>query len=257
MGDLSQEILHEATRAWAPAARFFEVCDSTNRIAWEWAEEGAPEGCLVVADQQTAGRGRVGRSWFSVPGGSLLLSVVLRPQLPGEYLGLVGIAAGVAVARALGQVGVGARLKWPNDVVLGGRKVAGVLAESRSGPGGFVILGVGINVAMPSEQIPPELRDEATSLAAEGARVNRVELLVAFLGHFGRLYVGTSIRKPEAVLENYRSLCDTLGRQVRVVLGDAELRGVAVDLTPQGALMLDTGEVVWGGDVLLVRAEDA
>jgi BirA family biotin operon repressor/biotin-[acetyl-CoA-carboxylase] ligase len=254
--DLSEELLEEATRAWAPAARFLEVCDSTNRIAWDWAEEEAPEGCLVVADQQTAGRGRVGRSWFSVPGGSLLVSVVLRPQLPGEYLGLVGLAAGVAVARALEQAGVVARLKWPNDVVVGGRKVAGVLAEARSGPGGFVILGVGINVAMPAEQIPPELRNEATSLAAEGAQVNRLDLLVAFLGHFGGLYVGAGTRRPEAVLEEYRPLCDTLGRRVRVVVGDAELRGVAVDLTPHGALVLDTGEIVWGGDVSLVRPEE-
>ena len=138
------------------------------------ARGGAPEWTVVLADVQTGGRGREGRTWVSPPGG-LYLSVLLRPRF--EKVGLLPLAAGVAVAEAAGELGVRTELKWPNDVLASGRKLAGILSEAASGPAGveWVALGIGVNVSLDAARLPPEMQDGVTSLAAEGAarRVRR------------------------------------------------------------------------------------
>src|SRR5262249_47666099 len=134
--------------------------DSTNDLAWELLQQGADEGACVVADAQTRGRGRQGRSWHTAPGKGLALSVLLHPGCDAAALGTAPLVAGLALARGLGALGFKARLKWPNDLLAGRRKLSGILAESRRAADGteVVILGVGVNVAQVASDFPPELR---------------------------------------------------------------------------------------------------
>ncbi|MGH2767930.1 MAG: biotin--[acetyl-CoA-carboxylase] ligase [Actinomycetota bacterium] len=258
MADLSMERLEELV---GPRVRFYPRIDSTNRVGAEWAREGAPSGSLVVADHQTAGRGRLGRSWFSLPGSSLLFSLIVRPPASFAGLALINLAAAVAVAGGIStmlpEVGLEPAVRWPNDVLLSGRKVSGILSEVEAeveveaGPGraSWVVLGVGINVNISRGDFPEELRWTATSLAAEaGASFDRAVLLDLVLDQFSsRLAEG--LGDPRAILEAYRPLCETLGRRVRVETAGRTLEGMAVDLDPAGGLVLQGGEVVRSGDV--------
>jgi BirA family biotin operon repressor/biotin-[acetyl-CoA-carboxylase] ligase len=153
---------------------FVDRCASTQRLL-----DGAREGAVVATDEQTEGRGRLGRTWHAPAGSSLLFSIVLEPDVPSERLPELSLVAGVAVAEALAdQAHVGASVKHPNDVLIGGRKVAGILAESAEGR---VVLGVGVNVMQSRDTLPPNTDPAATSLALEGAHVDRAELLAAIL----------------------------------------------------------------------------
>jgi BirA family biotin operon repressor/biotin-[acetyl-CoA-carboxylase] ligase len=256
MGDLSQEVLEEATKGWAPSVRFFEEVDSTNRVATDWAAEGAPEGSLVVAEHQTAGRGRLDRKWFAPAGSSLLFSVILRPSIVVEDLGLLNLAAAASVCGAVAEEGLEPRVKWPNDVVLNGRKIAGILSEAslELNRAISVILGVGLNVNVSESEFPEELRDTAGSVSlASGQTHDRVTLLTAFLRDFGRFYDGLPGRPPQWILNSYRPLCVTLGQKVRVELHDGSLEGTAVDIHTSGGLILDSGEIIRVGDVVHLR----
>jgi BirA family biotin operon repressor/biotin-[acetyl-CoA-carboxylase] ligase len=256
MSDLSQEVLEDATKAWAPTVRFFDEVDSTNRVAAEWAAEGAPDGSLVVADHQTAGRGRLDRKWFSPPGSSLLFSVILRPSIVVEDLGLLNLAASAALCGAVAEEGLEPRVKWPNDVVLGGLKIAGILAEAslELNRAISVILGVGLNVNIPESEFPAELREIAGGVSSVSGRTHdRVTILTAFLRNFGHFYDGLPGRPPEWILNSYRELCSTLGQTVRVDLHNGSLEGVAVDIHTSGGLILDSGEIIRVGDVVHLR----
>ena len=150
---------------------FVDRCASTQRLL-----DGAREGAVVATDEQTEGRGRLGRAWHAPAGTSLLFSIVLEPQVPGERLPELSLVAGAAVAEAVAaETGLETTVKHPNDVLVGGRKVAGILAESADGR---VVLGIGVNVTQSRDELPI---DTATSLALEGARVERGELLAAIL----------------------------------------------------------------------------
>lgn len=235
-------------RAWAPEVRFLEQTTSTNTVAAEWARDGAAEGCIVVADHQTAGRGRMDRSWFSRPGAGLLFSIVLRPSLSVEHFGLINLVAGVAMCRALEILSIGARLKWPNDILTDGKKVCGMLSEMVNGTA--LILGVGVNVNLSVDDLPAEIRDSATSLSqVTGRSVDRSEVLIEFLGAFGPRYSGLTGQ----ALSEYRGLCETLGKRVRVETGKGFVEGIASDVSETGALILDTGEVIHSGDVIHLR----
>jgi BirA family transcriptional regulator, biotin operon repressor / biotin---[acetyl-CoA-carboxylase] ligase len=210
---------------------------STQAIAFALAADGAADRTVVFADSQTAGRGRRGRAWVDEPGASLLVSVLLRPKLEPARLPLLSLAVAVAVAEALTAVaGVAARLKWPNDVLVDGRKIAGILLESRLGPFPVVVAGVGVNVDQRS--FPQELHGRATSVALEtGRAVERQPLADALLDrleHWRRvLERGATVE----LLDRWRSLADTLGRTVTV----DGARGVAVDIDTDGALMIADG----------------
>lgn len=160
---------------------FVERCESTQRLL----ADDAPEGAVAAADEQTAGRGRLGRGWVAPAGSSVLASVALRPDVPTAKLAELSLVAGRACAQALADVAeVVPEVKWPNDVLLGGRKVAGVLAEAREGR---VVLGVGINVLQTADELPQRLHHPATSLLLEtGRRIPRAELLAALLDHLER-----------------------------------------------------------------------
>ncbi|MBN1530563.1 MAG: biotin--[acetyl-CoA-carboxylase] ligase [Thermoleophilaceae bacterium] len=202
------------------------VADSTNERAKALAAAGAPHGTLVTADEQTAGRGRQGRSWLAEAGAAVLMSVVLRP--PPEALPL---AAAVAVAEA---VPVETAIKWPNDVLVDGRKLAGILVEGRPQEG-WVVLGIGLNVS----GIPAEVSDIATALGSGG----REEVLSALLE---RLDARLSSPLPE-VLDEWRRRDALLGREIRWDGGS----GVAAGIDADGSLLVETGE----GQVALVAGE--
>jgi BirA family transcriptional regulator, biotin operon repressor / biotin---[acetyl-CoA-carboxylase] ligase len=220
---------------------------STMARAGELAAGGAPEGATVVAEEQTEGRGRLGRVWVAPPGSSLLLSVVLRPRLPPEAAWLTVAAAGVALADAVeatapGRVPVG--LKWPNDLELGGRKAAGLLAEAHLEGRrlGWVVLGMGVNVGQRRQELPPALADRATSVAlALRAPADRAGLLGAWAERFLDAYRHLAAGTPGPVLAGYRRRLVTLGQRVRAERVGAEpVVGTAVDLTATGGLVVQT-----------------
>ena len=235
------------------ATRFTEVrttaeTGSTNREVAALAREGAPEGVVVVADHQTAGRGRRGRSWDAPPGSSLLASVLLRP--PAARAHLAGMAVGLAAVAACAEAaGVAATLKWPNDVVVVAGKLGGVLAEVVGGPGeGAVVVGLGLNVAWDAP-LPPggvDLR------GLSGRIVDRHALLVAFL-------VALEERcgqAPGRLVSDYRARCSTIGTPVRVDLATEVVTGIAAAVEDDGRLVVETGadrRTVAAGDVVHLR----
>jgi BirA family biotin operon repressor/biotin-[acetyl-CoA-carboxylase] ligase len=239
--------------------RVFDELGSTNTALMEEALAGAREGLVVVADHQTAGRGRLGRTWSAEPGTALLVSVLLRPPLPVEEMAVVLMAAGLAACDGV-EAGAGFRpgLKWPNDLVVGDRKLAGLLTESTGGSDPGVVLGLGVNVS--AGAYPAELAGEATSCEEEGGRaVDRAELLIGLLTALELRYataVGPDGRP--ATLAAYRADSATLGRRVRVDLtaGD-QVEGEAAGVADDGRLVVvdDTGgeHLVHVGDVKHLR----
>jgi BirA family biotin operon repressor/biotin-[acetyl-CoA-carboxylase] ligase len=215
--------------------RRFKSIDSTNRYVLECAATGAPEGLVAVADEQSAGRGRLGRTWIAPPGGALLVSVLLRPALPPDRLHLVTLAAALALVDVVPEA---ARVKWPNDVVVDDRKLAGILAESDGD--GAVVVGMGCNVR--SDWFPAELRETATATSVE-----RDQLLDAWLSAFdGRLDA------LDDVIDDVRAQSATIGRHVRVELSAETFEGTATALTAEGYLVVDD-RIVTAADVVHLR----
>lgn len=241
--------MRRALEGVVPRARILARCGSTNDEARAWAREGAPDGALVVANAQEAGRGRRGRAWIAAPGEALTASWVIRPELEVARWGVLPLLAGLAVAEAIqDRTGVIPNLKWPNDLFARNRKLAGLLLEAE--PTSFAVIGVGVNVATTS--FPEGI--VATSLALEGAlRLDRADLAAAI-----SLHLRGVLEDPDAGLERYRARSSTLGSRVRVEQ-DAEIfEGEAVAITHEGALLLAlddrTERLVRAGDVVHLRA---
>lgn len=253
--DISQEAVEMATWRWAKPVQFFEVCDSTNNRALEWARAGAPHGSIVVADHQTEGRGRGGRSWFSLPNlASLLFSVIIRPVFPPEDLGLVSLGMGVAVSRAFSERKTPNKLRWPNDLMVRGRKIGGILAESEISANkvSFVVVGVGVNMRISRDQFPRELKASATSVQVEtGRSYDRAEVIAGVLIELDPILKDLDAGRGHNILNSYVKLCETFGRTVSTELDGRKIKGQAVDITDQGALVLDTGDVIPMGDIHL------
>lgn len=236
---------------------FEKEVDSTNRVARDLAIAGAAEGTIVVAESQTAGRGRKGRGWFSPPGVGIYLSVVLRPVFQPAEASKTTLLAGVALAEGLIPV-IPSRvtIKWPNDVLAGGKKIAGILVEAATEIDAidYMIIGVGLNVNTPSGRFPAELRDRATSVAAElGRPVARAEILGDFLGRFERYYERVGKDGFGPVIRRWRALSDMAGRRVRVHSFNRFTEGIIEGIDDDGMLLL-TGpegrvERVIAGDV--------
>jgi BirA family transcriptional regulator, biotin operon repressor / biotin---[acetyl-CoA-carboxylase] ligase len=214
-----------------------DTVDSTQSVAFTLAERGAADRTVVVADQQLAGRGRRGRTWRAPAGTSLLASIIVRPRLPHSLLSTLSLTTAVAAAEALRRVtGVDARLKWPNDVLVADRKIAGILLESRVGVDLVTIIGIGINLGQ--REFPPDLAATATSVALETGRApSREAVLTALLEEFDVWRARLEGEGFAPVREGWRRLNDTLGRQVTV---DA-ITGIAADLDTDGALLIDVG----------------
>ena len=228
---------------------------STNADLLEEARAGAAEGLVLVAEEQTAGRGRLGRSWSAPPGAGLIFSVLLRPAgVPAARLGWLPLLTGVAVATAVRETtAVPASLKWPNDVLVGDRKLAGILAEAH---GDAVVVGVGLNVTLSQPELPVPT---ATSLLIEdAASTDRGELLAAILAGLARRYQAWRTDPDGAELRaDYLRWSATVGREVRVELpGGTRLSGTAEDVDEVGRLVVRTPDNlvrVGAGDVVHVR----
>jgi BirA family biotin operon repressor/biotin-[acetyl-CoA-carboxylase] ligase len=232
-------LTHALERAGLHApVRFEEVTRSTQATALALAADGAPEWTLVAAGHQTRGRGRLGRAWSDRAGRALLLSVVLRPDLDPARGGLLTLAAGLALASAVDRVGGGdAACKWPNDLLVGGRKAGGILAESRVAGGRFehVVLGIGVNLGAPPEDVP----------GAGSVTASDEELLGAFLEALVAAYRPADPDWGRAVLDAYRDRCATIGTPVRATSTDGTaIDGTAVGVGDDGDLLVRTADGV-------------
>jgi BirA family biotin operon repressor/biotin-[acetyl-CoA-carboxylase] ligase len=263
--------LADSPRLWR-GIRVVQQTGSTNADLLAQARSGAPQGLVLAADEQTAGRGRLGRQWISPPRASLTFSVLLRPGgVPSEMLGWVPLLAGVAVASALRETAaLDARLKWPNDVLVRGGKLAGILAESW---GDAIVVGAGLNVWQRADELPvptatsvflaaPEFPAAAESPEAADLP-GRERLLVAVLGHLAhryRAWLGQE-RPGDAdacgLRQEYQRCCATVGKEVTVTLpGGRSVTGTAVDVDAAGRLEVRTGSglvPVSAGDVAHLR----
>lgn len=266
MGDTARRI-RECLKArgldWPAAILDFPSLTSTNDLAKERAREGASEWSVITADEQTAGRGRQGHGWASPPG-NLFLSVILRPHLGPRQALLIPLAAGVAIAEAVGELGVEARLKWPNDVLADGKKLAGILVEG-SGLGtaeASVVVGVGMNLTMTADEAPSEIRESAISIRALSGRAVGVDTAAsAVLARLTVWYHALGRKGPDAVLGAWREWSiDWWGQRVEARLGASVLHGLARRVDEQGALVLaqDDGTEValLSGDVRELRLLD-
>jgi BirA family transcriptional regulator, biotin operon repressor / biotin---[acetyl-CoA-carboxylase] ligase len=238
----------------------FEAVDSTNLVAFRLAVDGAEHGELVVAEEQTAGRGRRGRSWSSPGRLNLHCSFILRPELPPQRAPELTLLAAVAVAESLRAMGAPADIKWPNDLLLAGRKVAGILTELSADTDRihFVVLGIGVNLNARREDFPPEVAEVATSvLEAIGRPVGRAAFTAGLCRRLEEWLDLHSTDGFRPVRERWRALSATLGQEVLVKAERRELRGVAVDIDEDGALRIRTAEGteerVLAGDVEQVR----
>lgn len=231
--------------------------DSTNARARQLAEEGAHEGTVVVADRQSAGRGRLGRRWESPAGVNLYCSILLRPKIPVQQAPQLTFLSAVAVAETLNKVcHLSAKVKWPNDILVNGAKIAGLLNEMNAETEQihFVILGIGVNLNMIEEQFPEELKYPVTSAFLEtGKSVNRLIFLQELLQCLDRYYSEFLLEGFVPIRRRWEKLCNMMNMQVEVDLGNGILCGTVVGLDTEGALrvQLDNGKVerILAGDV--------
>ena len=221
----------EVRRVEQPGIYRYDVVDSTNAVCKELAAQGAPDGTAVVAGQQTAGRGRLGRGFESPPGMGLYLSMLWRPVTSPEGLLPLTAMAAASAALALRRVtGAPVAIKWPNDLVLNGRKLAGLLTESAlTGSGGvdYVVIGLGVNLRQRPEDFSPEVAALATSLAAQGYPVDEPVLTEALADALRQAL--RHLCAPETYVDEYRQMCLTLGRQVRLLPAQEQVTALDID----------------------------
>ena len=238
---LAAEITADLPRQWLRGpVRHFVRLPSTNDLAKDLARQGYPEGSVLVAETQSAGRGRLGRVWESPPGTGIYLSLILRPPLPPTELPKLTLTAAVAVVEAIKEAtGLEMGIKWPNDILFAGKKLGGILTEmeTESDQMSHVILGVGLNIN--TAVFPDHLQTVATSLRGTGRRYSRLAIIRAFLRTMDVFY-GRFLRQEfPAILDEWRQATVTLGKPVTVKLGAEEISGLAVDVAPDGALLVE------------------
>ncbi|RJR44945.1 MAG: biotin--[acetyl-CoA-carboxylase] ligase [Deltaproteobacteria bacterium] len=226
----------------------FDSLPSTNDLAKELGSKDAPEGSLVVAEHQTRGRGRLGREWDSPPGAGLYVSLLLRPLLPPTEMPQITLATAVAVVRALSRTtGLAPGIKWPNDLLLDGKKLGGILTEMETESDRIRHLVVGLGLNINNREFPEPLDLTATSLAlSTGSSCSRREILQAWLEEIEALYDLFLHQGFEVILDEWRSHNVTLGQLVTVRQGPRVISGLALDVAGDGALLLrqGTGEVI-------------
>jgi BirA family biotin operon repressor/biotin-[acetyl-CoA-carboxylase] ligase len=227
---------------------------STNDDAWDAALAGVPDGAVVVADDQTRGRGRGDRVWHQAPGRGLALSVVLHAGCDRAGLSTAPLVAGLALVRALDACGVATDLKWPNDVLARGKKLAGILCETRRDADGedVVVIGAGVNVLQSRDEFPDELRERATSVALEGGVASREAVAAGFLDALEPLWDEHQEGDAAAALEAWRARARFWGERVTVRTPAGEVTGVAYGLAADGGLLLRTDS---GAEVTIVTGD--
>ncbi|HYG36671.1 MAG TPA: biotin--[acetyl-CoA-carboxylase] ligase [Clostridia bacterium] len=250
-----------STRLVGRDIRVFEETTSTNDVLEKLARDGVKEGVVVFAESQTKGRGRLGRKWISPPKKGLWFSVLLRPELRPQAATQVTVASATALRRAIeSQTRLKSVIKWPNDILIGGKKVAGILTELSAELDRikYMILGIGVDVNLSTDELPTELRAVATSLKAElGKPVSRADLAVAVLREFDRDYNLIMTGGFATVADEWEAHCATIGQNVSIRAGDRQIRGRAESLGEDGALLLRTEhgrlERIIGGDVTIEK----
>ncbi len=245
---------------------YFPSTDSTNREAKILAYKKVPDGTVAVAEEQTGGKGRLNRDFYSPRGKGIWFSLVLRPKLVPSDAPKCTLLAAVAIAHAMDRFGLRAQIKWPNDLMFDGRKLVGILTELSAEMSRitYIVLGIGINVNITREEFPTELRNTATSLMEmAGEKISRIKFLRAVLEEFDKLYVDIT-NEPKGgfmrMLDEWRRYNITLGKPVRVITASTGeyFNGIARDIDADGALLVETDgglERVFAGDVSIREAK--
>lgn len=241
--------------------RVFQETTSTNDVVEKLARDGVREGVVVFAEAQTKGRGRLGRPWVSPPRKGLWFSILLRPPFRPHEAARLTIAAATALVRAIRRnATLALEIKWPNDVLTGGRKLAGILTELNAELDHikYLILGIGVDVNIAANEFPAELRKIASSIRIEcGQPIHRAELAAAILHELDHDYRRILAGRFEEIADQWESLCSTIGRNVVIKVGERSIQGRAESLDNDGALLIRTQhghlERIVGGDVILKK----
>ena len=236
----------------------FDTIDSTNNYARKIAKEGAGGGTVVLAESQTKGKGRLGRTWFSPSGVNIYLSVILKPQIPSTHITLLTFVSAIAVVKAIKDAAnLDANIKWPNDVLINNKKIAGILSEmdAKADAVRFAVIGIGINVNLDIKDIPFELKDKATSIKIESnSTIDRINLICRVLENLEEWYNLFERNGVNDIIKKWKRLAVTIGRDVKVQSGNSLIEGRAVDIDVNGALLIkDRNGViqrVLSGDVM-------
>ncbi|MGB8216921.1 MAG: biotin--[acetyl-CoA-carboxylase] ligase [Candidatus Methanoperedens sp.] len=223
--------------------QYFKETESTNIIAREMAGS-VEEGTVVIAESQTGGRGRLGRKWLS-PEGGIWLSIILKPGIQPLYAPRITLMAGVSAAKTIRSLGIPAKIKWPNDILINGKKVCGILTEIEAEIDmiEYCVVGIGIDANVDTESFPEEIRDSSTSLKKElGREINRVDFVQKLLSEFDALYL--KFRKDEfpSILDEWRNMSATIGEWVKITTQSRTIYGEAIGVDNEGALILETDE---------------
>ena len=249
------------TRWLAHTYHYLTTLGSTNDYALILAAEGAPHGTVVIAEEQTKGRGRLKREWMSCANRGIYLSILLRDLLPIRIAPQTSYIGSLALVKMLREeFGVAASIKWPNDVLINGRKVAGILTETQSDQDftRFTVVGIGINVNHSRQEMAGPFRYPATSIAIEtGFAVKRQKVLLEFIGRFEREYERFLEKGLSALLPEIEQYSEMMGKTITVVYGNREMVGKACGISAEGALLLlrddGTQEPVWAGDIVRIE----
>lgn len=250
-------ITHLKTKWLGHSIHYCESVDSTNNVAKRLAEEGCDNGLVVVSEEQKGGKGRLSRGWFSPFACGDWFSVVLKPPFLPQEASKCTLLAAVAVVKAVNRYkGVNAAIKWPNDILLNGKKLVGILTEMSAefGKINYIVIGTGINVNVPKNIVPDDIRDNAVSVADVAQEpVSRVQILADVLLNMEELYEQVLSNGFAPALEEWRKYSCTLGQQVKVIAPDETYCGLAVDIDADGLLIVEkadgTAEKVIAGDV--------
>ena len=260
---LPAEIAQKIETKWlGHELHYVDSVDSTNTLCKAYANQGCANGTVCVAEEQTGGKGRLSRGWFSPKGKGLWFSLVLQPPFLPEEAPKCTLLAAVAVVKAINSYkGVKAAIKWPNDILLDGKKLVGILTEMSAEFGhiNYVVIGTGINVCVPKEMVPKELRNSAISLADKAQEpINRVELLAKVLDNMEELYEIVLKQGFKPILAMWRTYSATLGKMVKVIAPDSTYIGRALDINDEGILLVQKtdGKIaeVLAGDVSIRAA---
>lgn len=253
----ASEILSRNQASWVgKSIEYFEVTDSTNQRIYDFAEKGREEGLLAVAEEQTGGKGRRGRSWVSPPGTGIWMSLLLRPKVEPQKASMVTIVAALAMTKAMEKItGMEIRIKWPNDVVLNGKKVCGILTEMSAELEEihYIIVGIGINAN--TESFPEDIQDRATSIYLEsGKKIERAAFIAEFCVQFEQYYERFLEMGNLAFLkEEYESYLINIGREVKIIKKKEERVRKALGINELGELIVaksdGTTEIIFSGEV--------
>lgn len=238
-----------STECFGKRIIYFEEVDSTNLVAKQLGKQEGTHGILVVAEKQNAGRGRLGRNWSSPKGSGIYLSLVLQPEINPEHAAMLTIIAALAVNQGIRKTtGIESYIKWPNDIVINGKKVCGILTEMSTVNEKLecVVIGIGINVSQMS--FPKELKSMATSLQMEGKKdVDRSELIINIMNYLEMYYKSFIKEKSlQPIVGEYNSFLVNMGRQVRILDDAASYTGTALGINESGALLVNTEEIIQG-----------